>query len=88
MSYSDNNYYTGDTYGHLGFSFIKYTVPDYYWFLNNERVSRQACQVYRLKSLYAELYDPLATNKEDDIMLKLGARKVYRCGNTRWELLL
>lgn len=85
LSYSDNNYFTGNIYKHLGFKFCGYTVPDYYWFLHDKKLSRESCQVHKLKKQYPQLYDDSAKNKEDDIMVKLGARKVYCCGNKRWE---
>ena len=43
----------------------------------------------RLKEDYPDLlqdaYDVEAPNKEDYVMLKLGACKVFRSGNTKWE---
>lgn len=50
-------------------------------------VKREQCQLKILKVSYPELYnESLAfSNKEDYIMTKLGAKKVYRSGNILWK---
>ena len=35
--------------------------------------------------LLAKAYETNAPNKENFVMAQLGARKVYRSGNTKWE---
>ena len=87
VSYSDNDYFQGDIYPQLGFVFIKQCPLDYFWFYKNQEVKREACQVKKLKIKYPVLYEEAqsAKNKEDYIMGSLGAKKVYRTGNTRWE---
>lgn len=88
-SYSDNDYFKGGIYERLGFENAGQCMPRYYWFLNGAELKREACQLKRLKENYPELlqeaYDKEAPNKEDYVMLKLGACKVYRSGNTKWE---
>lgn len=88
-SYSDNDYFKGGIYERLGFEDAGQCTPRYYWFLNGAELKREACQLKRLKENYPELlqeaYDKEAPNKEDYVMLKLGACKVYRSGNTKWE---
>jgi hypothetical protein len=88
LSFSDNDYFSGGIYERLGFDNDGQATPRYYWFLNGVEVKREQCQLKKLKVLYGDLlqeaYDVGASNKEDYVMLKLGARKVYRCGNTRW----
>lgn len=88
LTYSDNNYFTGNVYEKLGFSFICYTDPDYYWYSNKIPISRQSVQLHKLKEKYPELYQEAiennASNKEDYIMGKLGALKIYRSGSKRW----
>ena len=88
-SYSDNDYFMGGIYERLGFENAGQCTPRYYWYLNGVELRREACQLKRLKEDYPELlqeaYDKEAPNKEDYVMLKLGACKVYRSGNTKWE---
>lgn len=87
VSYSDNDYFTGKIYEQLGFVFVKQCPLSYFWFYKNQEVKREACQVKKLKVKYPQLYEQAqsAKNKEDYIMFELGAKKVYRAGNTRWE---
>ena len=85
LSYSDNDYFSGNVYDKLGFKCLGQVAPSYYWFkAPNIVMKREQCQVHKLKSLYPELYDENASNKENDIMLKLKYCKVYRSGNTKW----
>lgn len=88
LSFSDNDYFMGGIYYKLGFTNDGQSTPRYYWFLNNEEIKREKCQLKHLKEkcpeLLQEAYDNNAGNKEDYVMLKLGACKVYRSGNTRW----
>lgn len=89
LTYSDNNYFTGNVYKKLGFLFIQYTDPDYYWYSNKVPISRQSVQSHKLKEKYPDLYKEAvennALNKEDYVMEKLGALKIYRSGSKRWE---
>lgn len=88
LSYSNNDYFTGEIYGKLGFGYIKQVSIPYYWFYRNKEVKRALCQISKLKIKYPDLYNQAivncAKNKEDYIMTELGACKVYRSGNTRW----
>ena len=88
-SYSDNDYFSGSVYEKLGYDYSGQSNPRYYWFYQNREVKRELCQLKYLKNDYPDLYkeacDKNASNKEDYIMLKLNARKVYRSGNTLWE---
>lgn len=88
LTYSDNDYFSGNVYLKIGFVFEKLTDPDYYWYNSSESISRENTQLNKLKDKYPELYqeaiDNKASNKEDYIMGKLGAVKVYRSGSKRW----
>lgn len=88
ISYSDNNYFDGRIYPRLGFSFIKYTDPDYYWIKssNLEVLPRYKCQPKLLRNKYPDLYEKAVGGKENFIMTHLGYFKVYGCGNTMWEV--
>lgn len=88
ISFSDNDYFSGGVYGKLGFINKGYTsTPRYFWVLGNKEIKREQCQLKKLAKIYPELYKESLTvqgNKEDYIMLKLGAYKVYRSGHTKW----
>lgn len=89
LSYSDNDYFMGGIYERLGFINTGQCRPRYYWFLDGLEIRREKCMLKHLRQLYPELlqeaYEVEAPNKEDYVMMKLGACKVYRSGNTRWE---
>lgn len=85
ISYSDNDYFSGNIYSRLGFHFVKQCAISYYWFFNRKEIKREKCQAKKLAKLYPELYAEATGNKENYIMSALGAKKVYRAGNTRWE---
>lgn len=88
VSYSDNDYFQGGVYSKLGFVCIGDTgSPRYYWYLNNREIKREQCQLKYLAKHYPDLYiESLSINgnKEDYIMIKLGAKKVHRSGHTKW----
>lgn len=88
ISYSDNDFFTGSVYVKLGFACLGDTgSPRYYWYLNEKELKREQCQLKYLSKKYPELYKEslnLKVNKEDYIMLNLGAKKVYRSGHTKW----
>ena len=85
----DNDYFLGGIYTKLGFTNKGQCKPRYYWFLQGIQIKREQCKLARLKRKYPTVYDEAITsgakNKEDYIMVQLGAKKVYRSGNTKWE---
>ena len=89
LSYSDNDYFLGGIYERLGFENKGQCKPRYYWYLHGQEIKREQCMLKRLKVNYPELlqeaYDVGASNKEDYVMTSIGACKVYRNGNTKWE---
>ena len=89
LSYSMNDYFIGGIYERLGFTNGGQCTPRYYWYLRGEEMKREMCRLKYLKKDFPELlqeaYDKDAPNKEDYVMLKLGACKVYRSGTTKWE---
>ena len=90
VSYSDNDYFAGGVYEKLGFSYDSQTTVSYYWYNHDDKISREQCQLSKLKVKYPKLveeaYTVKASNKEDYVMTKLCACKVFRCGNTKWVL--
>ena len=89
LSYSWNDWFSGDMYIKLGFTLTKKIVPDYYWYLNGTCLNKRKCRLKDLHLKYPDLYkeavDNNAPNKEDYVMEKLGALKIYRSGSKRWE---
>lgn len=87
VSYSNNDYFSGDIYPKLGFKYDGQCALPYFWFGSDIR-KREQCQAHKLKEMYPEIYqkaiDEGASNKENFIMTSLGYKKVYRSGNTRW----
>ena len=50
ISFSDNDYFTGNVYDKLGFECLGCnSSPRYYWYLNGEENKREHCQLKRLK---------------------------------------
>lgn len=90
VSYSDNDYFAGGVYEKLGFSYDSQTTVSYYWYNHDVKINREQCQLSKLKVKYPKLveeaYTVKASNKEDYVMTRLGACKVFRCGNTKWVL--
>lgn len=84
-SYSDNDFFTGNIYDSIEYKYDSMSLS-YYWCLNGVYIAREKCQAHKLKELYPKLYKESndSKNREDFIMGKLGAKKVYRCGNTKW----
>lgn len=89
LSYSMNDYFVGGVYERLGFTNSGQCTPRYYWYLRGKELKRESCKLEHLKRNFPELlkeaYDKDVPNKEDYVMLKLGACKVYRSGTTKWE---
>ena len=89
VSYSDNDYFSGNVYGKLGFVCLGDTnAPRYFWNYHGKEIPREQTQLKKLckkyPSIYLESLENNASNKEDYIMLKLGAYKVFRSGHTKW----
>lgn len=84
ISYSNNDYFTGNIYNKLGFKYAGQCSLPYYWYLHGKELKRQQCMPMKLKKLYPDLYEKAGNSKENYIMSSIGASKVYRCGNTKW----
>ena len=88
ISYSDNDYFMGGIYEQMGFENGGQCKPRYYWYKNGQEIRRERCMLKHLKVEYPQLlekaYEVGASNKEDYVMVQLGANKVFRSGNTKW----
>ena len=82
ISYADRRYFNGDLYRKLGFTFIKFTSPNY-WYFKKGKLNREHRYKYRKDVLVREGYD---TNKtEHEIMGERGYYRIYDCGNFKFE---
>jgi hypothetical protein len=88
LCYSDNDFFTGNIYGSLGFTLksLGEKSIDYQWCNNSDVLSRQQCMPYKLLNKFPEYQSVQITgSKERFIMNDLGYYRVYRCGNSIWE---
>ena len=89
VSYSDNDFFSGNIHIKLGFSYAGQVNPNYYWFYGQSELNPDYTELSYLKENEPELYKEAIDNNVDDIqefiLIGIGARKVYRCGNTKWE---
>ena len=87
LAYSDNDYFSGSVYQKLGFSFTKYTTPDYYWYSLSDKtyLPRWLCQPKLLCKKYPEIASKYSDNLEKNIMTELRYTRVYRTGQSVWE---
>lgn len=72
-SFSDNDYFSGDIYRRLGFKEVDH-VRVYYWWRLGELLSREECQLSKLKVRFPESYNEACRLKESGI---LGNREIY-----------
>lgn len=80
-SYSENRYFTGESYKTLGMSFIKESRPNYYYFKNNTLYSREIFQKHKLPKLLEEFN---SNKTEMENMKNNNYRVIYNCGSKLW----
>lgn len=87
ICYSDNDFFTGETYNKLGFKLKSLGESiDYQWVKGTKALSRYECMTNKLLEKYPEYRNINITGSiEDYIMHDLGYNKLYRCGNSIWE---
>jgi hypothetical protein len=78
-TYSDNSTFDGAIYQLLGFKFIHFTKPGYWYLVNGKRDYRFNWRKFKLVSMGA---DPNKT--EEQIMSEWGYPRVYNAGNKKW----
>ena len=82
ITYADRRYSYGDLYKKLGFKFIKYTEPNY-WYIKKNQIKREYRFKYRKDILIKEGFDKNKTEK--DIMSENGYYHIYDCGNIKFS---
>lgn len=87
ICYSDNDFFTGETYNKLGFKLKSLGESiDYQWVKGTKALSRYECMANKLLEKYPKYRNiNIEGSVEDYIMHDLGYSKLYRCGNSIWE---
>ena len=87
ICYSDNDFFTGETYNKLGFKLKSLGESiDYQWVKGTKALSRYECMASKLLEKYNKYRNiNIEGSIEDYIMHDLGYSKLYRCGNSIWE---
>ena len=87
ICYSDNDFFTGETYNKLGFKLKSLGESiDYQWVKGTKSLSRYECMANKLLEKYPKYRNiNIECSVEDYIMHDLGYSKLYRCGNSIWE---
>ena len=80
VSYADISIFSGDLYEKLGFKFIHLSSPNFYWVLNGEKHHRFK---FNKRKLIKMGFDKNETGLS--IMKKLGAYRIFSCGQLRYE---
>jgi hypothetical protein len=85
VSYADRRWSNGNLYDTLGFTFIKNTIPNY-WYTKTfkTREHRMHYQKHKLKNLMS--YDASLT--EEEIMKREKYFRIWDCGSKVYELKL
>ena len=76
ISYADRSWSQGELYETLGFNFIKNTIKNYWYVVDNKRVNRFN---FRKDVLVSEGFDP--NKSEREIMLDRGIYRIYDSGS-------
>ena len=82
ITFADRRFSGGNLYYTLGFDFVNYTSPSYFYWKNNIILNRMSCQKHKLNKLL-ENFDE--NNTEYNNMLINGYRRVWDCGNMKFE---
>ena len=87
ICYSDNDFFTGETYHKLGFKLKSLGESiDYQWVKGTQALSRYECMANKLLEKYDKYRNiNITVSIEDYVMHDLGYNKLYRCGNSIWE---
>lgn len=91
LCYSDNDFFMGNVYMKLGFTLksLGEKSIDYQWCNCNEVLSRQQCMPCKLLKKFPQYANTaIDGSKEKYIMEDMGYHRVYRCGNSIWEMFL
>jgi very-short-patch-repair endonuclease len=82
ISYSANDWFTGNMYEVLGFSFDGYVKPDYYPIINKRRVHKSSTRRSSLRKLLGNNFNESLSEREN--CEKFGIPRIYDSGKKRW----
>lgn len=82
ISYADRRWSKGKLYKALGFQFIRYTDPNYFYIIGHKRENRFKWRKSELPKLLSDVDMSLS---EEKIMYNHGYFKIYDCGNYLFE---
>lgn len=85
ITFADLRWSNGDVYLKNGFTFIKQTKPNY-WYFKTREIKRKHRFSFRKDKLVREGFDKNKTEKQ--IMEEMGYLRIYDCGSLRFELIL
>jgi len=80
LSFANKDWATGNVYEKLGFKFIKFTTPGYFYVKGKRKYHRYKFQKHKLVE---EGEDPILT--ESEIMYNRGYYKIWNTGNYKFE---
>lgn len=85
VSYSDRRYFGGNVYQKLGFSFVNFTTPSYYYIVNKYKtlLNRMHFQKHKLEKMLNS-FDSSLTEWEN--MQVNGFDRIWDCGHSKWIL--
>lgn len=76
ISWSDNRWSEGDVYKALGFSLEEDMIPDYFYFKNYKRYSKQSLKKTKEERLFGKT--------EYQLRSEQGYHRIWDCGKKRW----
>ncbi len=79
ISYIDRSKFTGVSYNEIGFTQLSITKPNYFYILNNTKLSRLSTQKHKLPKLLGDKFDFNKTEQQN--MMDAGYLLLYDCGN-------
>jgi hypothetical protein len=82
ISYADRRWSQGNLYEKLGFNFIHYSKPNYFYIIGKNRKHKSN---FKYKLLVKQGFDK--NKKEHQIMIDRGIYRIYDCGVKKYELL-
>jgi hypothetical protein len=85
LTYSNADFNTGDIYLNNNFKYLELTPPNYFYFKNNDILSRYETQTFKLKKLLNNYDNNL---NEYDNLINNGYNRYWNCGNYKFELII
>ena len=82
ITFADRRFSLGKLYYNLGFGFVGNVSPSYFYWKYNLILNRMSCQKHKLSKLLDKFN---ATDTEYKNMLNNGFRRVWDCGNMKFE---